>query len=150
MQLPGVISGLNGLTLVGQGVAVEVGTVDTDNTANVAQTTIFTVPNTSQYSGLYRITYYVSVDRVATTSSTLPDIQFTATDPNSSTVHTFGPFTATAPTGNTLTTTYSGVVGIAAKQNTAITYQTGVTTAYASVGATSMRYVIHIKVEAAL
>jgi hypothetical protein len=137
----------NNISLVGNGFASEYATVDNVTaTANIAATTLYAVPASG--AGLYRLSYYVIVNRAATTSSTLPDLQLTWTDPDNSTLQTFGPVDSATPSANTLTTTYSGTVVISAKASTNIQYQTGVTTAYASVGGTSMQYSIHLKVEA--
>ncbi len=121
-------------------------------TANIGATTLYAVPAAG--AGLYRLSYYVIVNRVATTSSTLPDLQLTWTDQDNSAVQTFGPVDLPAGTGagqsgaNTLTTMYQGSVVISAKASTNILYQTGVTTAYASSGATTMQYSVRLKVEA--
>jgi hypothetical protein len=134
----------NNIATVANGVPAEYATVDnTTATANIGSTVLYAVPA----SGLYRISYYVIVNRVATISSTLPDLQFTWTDPDNSTVQTFGPVDSATPSANTLTTTYSGTVIISAKAPNNINYQTGVTTAYASSGATTMQYSVHLKLE---
>lgn len=135
----------NNIATVSNGVPAEYATVDnTTATANIGSTALYAVPT----NGQYRLSYYVVVNRVATSSSTLPDLQFTWTDPDNSTLQTFGPVDSATPSANTLTTTYSGSVIVNAKGGTNINYQTGVTTAYASVGATSMQYSVHLKLEA--
>lgn len=135
----------NNIATVSNGAPSEYATVDnTTAVANIPATTLYAVPS----SGIYRLSYYVIVNRVATTSSTLPDLQLTWTDPDNSTVQTFGPFDSATPSANTLTTMYSGTAVISAKAGTNIQYQTGVTTVYASVGATTMQYSVHLKVEA--
>jgi hypothetical protein len=137
----------NNIALVSNGIPAEYATVDNITaTANIAATTIYSVPASG--AGLYRLSYYVIVNRAATTSSTLPDLQLTWTDQDNSTLQTFGPVDSATPSANTLTTTYSGSVVISAKASTNIQYQTGVTTAYASVGGTSMQYSVRLKVEA--
>lgn len=105
-------------------------------------------PSLGPTSGIYRLTYYVIVNRAATTSSPLPDLQLTWTDLDNSTLQTFGPVDSATPSANTLTTMYSGIVIVSAKAATDIQYQTGVTTVYASSDATAMQYSVHLKVEA--
>lgn len=137
----------NGINLVSNGIPTEYATVDnTTATGNIGATTLYAVPSTG--AGLYRLSYYVIVNRVATVSSTLPDLKFTWTDPDNSTAQAAGPFDSATPSANTLTTMYSGDVIISAKASTNIQYQVGVTTVYASSGATSMQFSVHIRLEA--
>lgn len=146
LSMSGKFTKYNNINIVSNGVPAEYATVDTTNaTANVAATTAYAVPAGGQ--GMYRISYYLIVNRVATTSSALPDIQFTWTDPDNSTLQTVS-FVSATPTTNTLTTRFSGDLIVFAKLSTNIQYQTGANTAYASVGGTTMQYSIRIKVEA--
>jgi hypothetical protein len=138
------IAKYNNITTVSNGVPAEYAATDnTTAVANISATTLY-APTAS---GLFRVSYYVIVNRVAT-SSTLPDLQLTWTDPDNSTLQTFGPVDSVTPSANTLTTMYSGTVLISAKAGTNIQYQTGVTTAYASTGGTTMQYSVHLKLEA--
>jgi hypothetical protein len=140
----GAMTSYNGRTTAGNGIPAIEATVDTTtNGANIASTTLYAIPGVAKYASTYRISFYLSVTRAATTSSTLPDIQFTATDPDTTTVITYGPFAAVIPTGNSLTTVYSGEVVVRGKQGTNITYQVGNATQFASAGATSMQYSVH-------
>jgi hypothetical protein len=149
--LTGKVANYNNINTVSNGVPSEYATVDNVTaTANIGATPLYAVPA----SGLYRLSYYVIVNRVATTSSILPDLQLTWTDQDNFAVQTFGPVDLPAGTGagqsgaNTLTTMYQGSVVISAKASTNIQYQTGVTTAYASSGATTMQYSVRLKLEA--
>ncbi len=92
--------------------------------------------------GFYRLSAYVVVTQAATTSSTLPDVQFNWTDPDG----TAQAFIATSnDSSNTLTTHAAGDTVIYAKGGDWIMFQTG---GYASSGATAMQYAVHIRAEA--
>jgi hypothetical protein len=141
------------IPLVSRGIPSVVALSDVNNaTANVGLTTLYAVPNTFNGllggAGFYRLHYYVAVNRAATTSSTLPDLQIGWTDWDTNVAWTAGPFSASVPTGNTQTTGYQGTVLIWAKNGTNITFQLGNTTQYASSGATSMQYSYHLRLEA--
>lgn len=88
-------------------------------------------------AGNFRITYYAIITRAATTSSSLT-VSFDWTDEGVSPTAS-----GTAITGNTTTTFQSGTIMIYADSNTPIRYST----TYASVGATSMLYKLHVKLE---
>jgi len=130
------------VTLVGKADA-------TAQSANIGPTLIYAVPSTGQ--GMYRVSCYVVLTQVATTSSTLPSCQMQWTDADSSVAES-NIFTITN-TGNVLggvggTSGVGGNVtppfGIFVKASTNINYST---TGYASVGATPMQYAIHVRVE---
>ena len=92
--------------------------------------------------GLYLISGLAIVTRAATSSSTLPEIVINWTDADSSQAMSF--ILTPEDSLNTLTATESGLLLINAKASTAITYSTQ---GYASSGATSMQYSVHIRVQ---
>lgn len=113
--------------------------------ANVAATTLFTVPAVNPFAGgqLYRVSALALVSRAATTSSTLPSVVITWTDAESGTGQT-ATLTATSA-GNSLTTQQQSSLIIKAASNTVIQYST---TGYATSGATSMQYAVHVRLGA--
>jgi len=157
-SLKGKITTYNNIATIQQGVVPEYAEINTLTLgANVAQTPLYAVPATG--AGLYRISGYVVVTRAATTSSTMPKIQIDWTDSDTNTA--VGPFdlgdisTAVNPAVGTNsagqnvitadTGTPTGTTIISARQSTNINYRT---TGFASAGATSMQYAIHLRVEA--
>jgi hypothetical protein len=109
--------------------------------ANIAATTAFAVPATG--AGMYKVFAYLIVTQAATTSSTLPSLTITWTDADNNTAQSFT-LTATNA-GNALTTFQQAVLVINAKASTNIQYSTS---GYATLGATSMQYGVHIQVKA--
>lgn len=106
--------------------------------ANIVSALLFAVVN----AGMYKVDAYAVVSRAATTSSTLPSIVIGWTDADTSVVQSF---TLTpADSSNLLTSIQAGFLVVNAKAGTNITYST---TGYASVGATSMQYSAHVRVE---
>lgn len=88
-------------------------------------------------AGLYRVSYYARITQAATTSSSLT-VTLAWTD------DTLTPsYSGAAITGNTTTTVQSGSILIDVDGAKAINYST----AYASVGATSMQYKLSVVVE---
>lgn len=145
-SMSGTVTKYNNINTVGQGVAPFYAIVNNlTATANIGLTTLYAVPGGGP--GLYRLSYYVIVNRAATTSSTLPNLYFEWTDTDNSTLQTAS-FVSGTPTANTLTTVFSGVQVVSAKASTNIRFQTGDTTAYASVGGTTMQYSVRLRVEA--
>ncbi len=112
--------------------------------ANIAATTLFTVPANSP--GTYRLDCYVVLTRAATTSSTLPACNAIYTDNDSGAAETVAQ--TTSPTANTVgtvgadATTALPIFHAAAGTNIQFS-----TTGFASVGATSMQYAIRVKLE---
>jgi len=88
-------------------------------------------------TGLYRVSWNVRITQAATTSSSLT-VTIAATDGGVAVLQV-GP----ALTGNTITTVQSGTFLVRADAATPITYAV----AYASVGATVMRYTISFAIE---
>src|SRR6185437_3343639 len=75
----GKLSIYGNISTVSNGVPTEYATVDsTINTANIGLTTAYAVPASG--AGMYRVSGYVIVNRTATTSSTLPNLQIQWTD----------------------------------------------------------------------
>ncbi|MCA7953836.1 LysM peptidoglycan-binding domain-containing protein [Burkholderia seminalis] len=103
---------------------------------NQSNQQIYSVPA----NGFYCVSAYNVVTTAATTSSTLPNVQILWTDADSSAVPNYS---TTSNTGNTAGTYNSGQVCIYAKGGTSINYQTS---GYASSGATSMAYAVHVRV----
>ncbi len=158
LSATGTVQTYNNIVTVSNGVPSEYAKVDsTTQAANIGQTLLYAVPASG--AGLYRVSAYVVVTRQATTSSTMPKVQIDWTDSDSNTA--VGPFditlssTAVNPAAgansvgqNLLTTdtgTTAGTAIISARQSTNINYRT---TGYASVGATTMQYAVHVKLEA--
>lgn len=134
------ITKYNGQATAGVGISSVAAVVDlTAQGANITGTNMVTsVPA----DGFYRANVYSKVTRAATTSSTLPNVQINATDPDGTSLPVVA---CNGNSGNTLATFEFGVVVFYAKAGTAIQYQTG---GYASSGATSMQYNLHIRLEA--
>jgi hypothetical protein len=117
------------------------GAAETDLTAqsaNVGFQPIFTPPVT----GLYCCNAYASVTRAATSSSTLPAVQVGWQDGDSST-NTNQSITPVS-TANTVGTYGNGTTVFYAKAGVAIQIATS---GYASSGATSMQYALHVSIE---
>jgi hypothetical protein len=128
----------NGNALVSAGLPSEIATVDVSARTTNQSGTLFTpTANT-----MFRVNVYTAIDTVATTSSTLPSVSVTFTDPDSSVSQTV----QVTPTnsGNATTTLQQGVAVIYAKSGVAITYANA---GYASSGATAMTFGLHIKLE---
>lgn len=114
----------------------------TAQAANIGATTLLAVTA----SGAYRVSGYIVVTQVPSTSSTLPKLTITWTDSNNSTGETFD-LTATVAGGpaNALTDFKQGVMVFNAKTGTNIQYATS---GYASVGGTPMQYALSLRLEA--
>jgi len=120
-------------------VPVELTPVDlTAQGANIAATNLVAGASVVT-NGRFMIKAYIIVTQVATTSSTLPSVVITWTDPDNSTAQTFT-LTPTN-TGNALTTFQQATMIISAKAATAIQYST---TGFTSVGGTAMQYALHL------
>lgn len=112
----------------------------TAQAANITSTTLVT----TTASGLYRVHGYSAVTRAATTTSTLPSIVVAWTDADSSQAMTA--VLTPSDSGNGLTTVESGSLIINAKTGTTIGFST---TGYATSGATTLQYSVHLRVEGA-
>lgn len=108
--------------------------------ANIGATTLYAVP--AGAFGLYRVSIYIIVTQAATTSSTMPAVTITWTDTDSGVAQSFAA-TATSA-GNTTTTFAQAVVIVDANSSTNIQFSTS---GYATSGATSMQYAIHLRSE---
>lgn len=108
-------------------------------TANVSASNILA----SASAGTYLVTIYLIVSRAASSSSTLPDSRIIYTDNQSGATITV-PLTSGLTT-NTLSTFVQATFIVNAKATTAIQYDIGQVTPYASVGATSMQYAYHAR-----
>jgi hypothetical protein len=91
-------------------------------------------------TGVYRINYYVRVTRAATTSSSI-SVSITGTDGGGVCTQT-----SAALTGNLVTSTQSGFFLATCDASTPLSYST----TYASVGGTSMQYLLTLVVEGLL
>lgn len=107
----------------------------TTQAASIAATSLLTRNVTQR--GIFRVSYYTRVIRAATTSSELT-ITIAWTDGGVAQTRS-----GDLLNGNTTTTRQDGVWIIRADKNTAINYST----AYASVGATTMQYSLDLMVE---
>ncbi len=134
-------------TWVAQSSGTAVTAVDlTTQGANIGATTILT-PGANGY---YRITGYEVLTRQATVSSTVPSVAVSWTDPDSGVAQ--GPaFFLAVNSGNTLgglspCNSVGGACEIIfyAKSGVAIQYQTA---SYATSGATSMQFALHLRLE---
>lgn len=127
--------------VVSQAVAV-------NQTANIASTSVYTVP--ASQAGMYRITCYTVVTQAATTSSTTPTCQLRYTDSFSNvtnsglTIADGGLTTNTVGHTNFLAGNRAGNLTFYAKASTTIEYSL---TGYVSSGATPMAYTVVIKLE---
>lgn len=148
IQFGNKITKYNNISTVSGGVPSELATVDlTAQGAAIAATTLYAVPASG--AGRYRVNWVASVTRAATTSSVLGGangFQLKYTDADDSVVKTSNPTTVTAFTsaGNTTATSVSGSFIANCKASTNLQYLFD----YASVGATTMQYNLHIVVEA--
>lgn len=119
----------------------------TPQQANIASTPLYTVP--AGRGGTYRVQAYAVLTQAATTSSTLPGIFITYTDSDTNISLTFL-VTNQSQTSNTIGT--SSNAGSASQNSTVYQVKAGTvinvgTQNYASVGATPMQYVVHVKLE---
>ena len=110
----------------------------TTQAANIAATTLLATPS----AGVYRVSAYIIVTQVATTSSTMPSVVITWTDKDNTTAQTLT-LTATS-TGNALTTFAQAMAVLDATSGSNIQYST---TGYVSSGATPMQYALHLRIE---
>lgn len=106
-------------------------------TANVSATNLVA----SATDGTYIVTVYLVVSQAATTSSNLPDSRIIYTDNQSGATITV-PLTSGLTT-NTTSTFAQATFIVNAKSATAIQYDIGQTSAYASVGGTVMQFAYH-------
>ncbi len=144
MDKGGFFTVYNSQTTVGNGVPGEIATVDL--TAQSAALSAKSILASLPASGMYRVTWVAKVTTAATTSSTLggsTGFQVIYTDADDSTASVTSPSVSGGPTGNALTTQWSGSVLINGKTGTGVTCNFG----YTSSGATPMQYAIHIKLE---
>ncbi len=139
-SISGDISSYNGISTVANGVPTEYGTIDkTAQGSNISSTNIYTAPA----NGMYRVTVIIMLTQVASTSSTLPQVNIGWTDGDNNTAQTT---IATSPSSsNNLTTYETASVVVYAESGSAISYSTS---SYASSGSPSMQYSVHIRVEA--
>lgn len=142
IALQGIVANYNNVATVGNGVPSEYGKGDaTGQGANVGSTNLYTVPSTG--AGMYRVSCYVVITTAATTSSTLPSCNLIWVDKDNSNSQSAN-VTATS-SANTLTTYTQGTTIIDVAASTSVTWSTA---GYATSGATSMVYAVHIKIEA--
>jgi len=141
----GKLTFYNGQTLVDNGVPSEFAHIN--NTAQAADVSISNIFSPLFITGLFRISFYQYVTQAASSTSTLPDLLIQWVDGNSGVTQS-QTFVSGSPSANTTTTGFSGSQIIWAQTGSAVKYQTGATTAYASSGVTPMQYSTHIKIEA--
>jgi hypothetical protein len=108
-------------------------------TANVSATNLLA----SASAGTYLVTVYLVISQAATTSSALPDSRIIYTDNQSGATITV-PVTSSLTT-NLLTTFAQSTFIVNAKATTAIQFDIGQVTAYASVGGTPMQFAYHAR-----
>lgn len=113
----------------------EIGEVDLTAQSTSLSSTALVTP--ALPGGAYRVSYYARITRAASVSSSLtPQIAWTDGGVACS-------YTGAAMTGNTTSTTQSGVIALVADANTTINYLT----TYASAGGTSMQYSLVVRAE---
>jgi hypothetical protein len=134
----------DGQILVGQGLSSEVANVDSLN--HIADISVPLNIIAPAASGPFRINFYLITTQAASVSSTLPDIQFSWTDPETSATCTYD-YIPPTPAANTVGNLVQGVAFVYAKVSDDITFRTGVTTPYASVGGTALKFSVHIRAE---
>jgi hypothetical protein len=111
--------------------------------ANIGSSTLYAVPASG--AGLYRVQCLVTLTRAATTSATLPGCSVNWTDNDSVTSPGFQAVVASAVTNTAGAGGWNSTPLIVnLRPSTTIVYQT---TGYASSGATTMQYSIHITLE---
>jgi len=143
-----VLTDANGNTLnVGPGVVAKVDA--TAQAANIANTTLYTVPTNS--AGMYRLSGYVVITQAATTSSVLPRILFQFTDLDTGVLVNQGVLTVTNSNNTVGTNSSTGGTSSSISPNTFLVPVGGVIKyqldSYASSGATPMQFAVHIKLE---
>jgi hypothetical protein len=139
------ITAYNAVATVGDGIGYQIVTSDlTAQGAAIAATVLYAVPAAG--AGYYRVSWVATVTRAATTSCVLGGAAgFTLkyTDGDDSVVKTENPTTPTISAINATGTSISGVEVAYCKASTNLQYLFG----YTSVGATTMQYNLHIRVE---
>lgn len=115
--------------------------------ANIASTPIYTVP--ANGGGMYRLCAYAVITQAATTSSTLPFVQMSWTDGDSSTALSGYGVISSGQTQNTIGTNSVNSGGVTfpeinVKAGSTISINIG---GYASSGATPMQYAVHVRLE---
>ncbi|CAB3720111.1 hypothetical protein LMG22037_04690 [Paraburkholderia phenoliruptrix] len=141
-KITNALTSYGGLTLVGEGIPVQVASAgQVSQAANVSATTLYTVP--AGGAGWYRVSAQAVVTQAATSSSTLPNVGVTWTDNDSGVA-----LSATTMTP-TNTANAPGAFGLGSqmmyvKAGTNIQY---LTSNYASSGATPMQYAVRARLE---
>jgi hypothetical protein len=136
----------NAIATVNNGLPSQVATSTlTNQTAAIAATTIYAIP--ADGAGFYRVNFYATVNRAATTSSTLGGTigcQITHTVGAVAKVTTPAAVTQmTSTTNNTGTAAVAGSILVYCDASTNLQYAFG----YTSSGATTMRYNLYLTVE---
>ncbi|CAB3782097.1 hypothetical protein [Paraburkholderia fynbosensis] len=141
-KITNALTSYGGLTLVGEGVPVQIASAaQLTQAANVSPTTLYTVP--AGGAGWYRVSVQAVVTQAATTSSALPNVGVTWTDNDS------GVALSAITMTPTNTANAPGAFGLGSqmmyvKAGTTIQYQTS---NYASSGATPMQYAVRARLE---
>jgi hypothetical protein len=149
-QFTGLFQTYNNINVVGNGIAAEYAQVNlTAQNAAIAATTLYTPPGAG--TGFYRISAYLKVTTVDLTSSTLGPLTITYTDGTDSVAQSnvmlMADQTGAAVTTNTLNSTVSTLNGsMVIWALTAVPIKYAI--AYASNVAGTMKYEVHLKLEA--
>lgn len=149
-QFTGLFQTYNNINVVGNGIAAEYAQVNlTAQNAAIAATTLYTPPGAG--TGFYRISAYLKVTTVDLTSSTLGPLTITYTDGTDSVAQSNVMLMADqtgaaviSNSANTTVSTLSGSMVIWALAAVPIKYAI----AYASNVAGTMKYEVHLKLEA--
>jgi collagen type VII alpha len=143
VQSPAV-AGSAVVTLLGETstiVGVVASVTSSANSANISSTTAYTLPASD---GMYRISAFIALTRAASTSSTVPTITISWTEGDDGATSRSLVVTPAFASGNTTATWGQGTTVGFVDASTNITYSTS---GYTSTGATSMQYVVRIRVE---
>lgn len=141
----GTITNYAATSLVGQGVASQIATIDL--TAQTAAITATNLTASAPRTGMYQISWSATITTAASTSSVLGGangFRVGFTSPTDSVAKTVVAGNSVTSAANTTGTAVAGSYVVYAKTGTAITYAFD----YTSVGGTPMAFELHIRLEA--
>ncbi len=143
VNMTGLMNQYNGISTVAGGIPSELAQVNSvSQTANIGLTLLYT----TTANAIFRISGSLTLQTVAGTGSTLPNINFQWVDPDNSTIQSMS-FVAALPQANTNTTTCSFTHSFAAKTGSQIKYQTGDSLAFVTSGSPSANYSVRFRLE---
>jgi|SRR6266566_5510213 len=143
VNMTGLMNQYNGISTVAGGIPSELAQVNSvSQTANIGLTLLYTTTATA----IFRISGSLTLQTVAGTGSTLPNINFQWVDPDNSQTQSMS-FVSSLPQANTSTTTCSFTHSFAAKTGSQIKYQTGDSLAFVTSGSPSANYSVRFRLE---